>query len=176
MIHNKDSISNQIIDRSVQLHNWVEAQTDTSFSVGPEGKWTTGQHLEHLISSVVPLNQAFMLPRFVFRLMFGKPNRPPRKYDAVVDRYKEKLNKGGQATGSFVPSQVSAEEKELLLRRFFREYKKLSRLTLKWSDSQLDNYLLPHPLLGKVTIREMLFFTVYHLQHHLEILNEQYEQ
>jgi hypothetical protein len=26
--------------------------------------------------------------------------------------------------------------------------------------------VLPHPLLGKLTIREMLYFTVYHGEHH----------
>jgi len=26
--------------------------------------------------------------------------------------------------------------------------------------------LLPHPLLGKVTVREMLYFTIHHVQHH----------
>jgi hypothetical protein len=29
-------------------------------------------------------------------------------------------------------------------------------------------YRLPHPLLGKLTVREMLFFTVYHNAHHLD--------
>ena len=32
--------------------------------------------------------------------------------------------------------------------------------------ADLDAVLLPHPLLGKLTVREMLFFTVYHVQHH----------
>jgi len=36
-----------------------------------------------------------------------------------------------------------------------------------WQDENLDEYLLPHPLLGKLTIREMLFFTLYHDQHHV---------
>ena len=35
-----------------------------------------------------------------------------------------------------------------------------------FSEKDLDNYILPHPLLGKLTIREMLFFTIYHVQHH----------
>jgi len=37
----------------------------------------------------------------------------------------------------------------------------------KWSDKALDNYLLPHPLLGKMTVREILFFTLYHNLHHV---------
>ena len=34
----------------------------------------------------------------------------------------------------------------------------------------LDKYVLPHPLLGKVTLREMLYFTIHHNEHHLELL------
>jgi hypothetical protein len=30
--------------------------------------------------------------------------------------------------------------------------------------------ILPHPLLGKITIREMLYFTAYHVQHHENII------
>ena len=36
----------------------------------------------------------------------------------------------------------------------------------KLDEEDLDNYILPHPLIGKTTIREMLYFTIYHVQHH----------
>jgi hypothetical protein len=29
---------------------------------------------------------------------------------------------------------------------------------------------LPHPLLGKLTVREMLFFTLYHQRHHVAVV------
>jgi hypothetical protein len=35
-----------------------------------------------------------------------------------------------------------------------------------WREEDLDRYRLPHPLLGKLTVREMLLFTVYHNYHH----------
>ena len=38
----------------------------------------------------------------------------------------------------------------------------------RWPDRSLDRYQLPHPLLGKLTLREMLIFTAYHQMHHLE--------
>ncbi|MCB9182399.1 MAG: DinB family protein [Flavobacteriales bacterium] len=42
----------------------------------------------------------------------------------------------------------------------------LCKRTSRWSESDLERYLLPHPLLGKLTLREMLYFTLYHVQHH----------
>ena len=35
-----------------------------------------------------------------------------------------------------------------------------------FSEKQLDTFILPHPLLGKLTLREMLYFTIYHAEHH----------
>jgi len=36
----------------------------------------------------------------------------------------------------------------------------------KWNEDELDQYQLPHPILGKLTIREMLYFTIYHNLRH----------
>jgi uncharacterized damage-inducible protein DinB len=37
----------------------------------------------------------------------------------------------------------------------------------RWSDRNLDRIQLPHPILGKITAREMVFFTIYHGHHHI---------
>jgi hypothetical protein len=36
-----------------------------------------------------------------------------------------------------------------------------------WQEQDLDRYLLPHPILGKLTVRELLFFTIYHDMRHM---------
>jgi len=36
----------------------------------------------------------------------------------------------------------------------------------KHSESELDQMILPHPLLGKLTLREMACFAAYHVAHH----------
>jgi uncharacterized damage-inducible protein DinB len=38
----------------------------------------------------------------------------------------------------------------------------------QWPETALDARRLPHPLIGRLTVREMLLFTVYHNRHHLE--------
>ena len=42
----------------------------------------------------------------------------------------------------------------------------------RWSEDQLDRYQLPHPAMGKMTVREVLFFTVYHNAHHARRVRE----
>jgi hypothetical protein len=44
----------------------------------------------------------------------------------------------------------------------------------KWSEKNLDNTAVPHPLIGKLTLRKMLYFTIYHMKHHLKISEERY--
>ncbi|HRH60621.1 MAG TPA: DinB family protein, partial [Chitinophagaceae bacterium] len=43
-------------------------------------------------------------------------------------------------------------------------------------EDELDVYILPHPLLGKLTLREMLYFTIYHAEHHLKNVEELIEK
>lgn len=38
----------------------------------------------------------------------------------------------------------------------------------QWSEADLDRVRMPHPILGPLTVREMLFFTLYHDGHHVE--------
>jgi uncharacterized damage-inducible protein DinB len=91
-----------------------------------------------------------------------------------VNKYKMKLQQGGRASGRFIPKMISPQTgKENLLRSFAASMTKLNTaIEKKWTDPQLDQYIAPHPLLGKITLRELAFFTIYHTQHHLSIINE----
>jgi len=53
-----------------------------------------------------------------------------------------------------------------LLEQWSKASSELVLVAEKWNESELDGYLLPHPLIGKLTIREMLFFTMYHNLRH----------
>ncbi len=143
---------------------------DEQFFFQPPGKWSAAQQVRHLITSARNTRLAYLLPKFIVRLYTGKPNRPSRTYDELVAKYRDKLEKGGKASGAFIPPPVPAEYgKQKLLEEFTRSMKKLSgSLEKKWKDAQLDLYLAPHPLLGKITLRELGYFTIHHTEHHRE--------
>ena len=88
----------------------------------------------------------------------------------LVTKYKIKLAAGGKASGPFIPSAINFEKKEELIKKYKEQKQKLIAKIEKQSENDLDVYILPHPLLGKVTLREMLFFTIHHNEHHLELL------
>lgn len=170
----KDEIAKALDSEFEKLAHWLRGHDDDKYEQGPEGKWTTGQHIDHLLKSTKPLNKALRLPKIQLRMMFGKANREGRNYDTLIQRYHEKLALGGQASGRYVPGIPKREDKRQLLATLLKEKDNLLKVVAKWEEQDMDVFILPHPLLGKLTIREMLFFTIYHTGHHAKLLEENY--
>lgn len=170
----RDEIAASLIDAFEQLASWFEAQPDDTFESGPDGKWTAGQHLDHLIRSAKPLNLGMRAPRVALKLQFGTADRPSMLYEDLVAKYVSALADGGAASGKFLPDAPTADKKAGLLKDFRKEGERLVQAARKWPESDLDRYVAPHPLLGKLTMRELLCFTVYHTHHHLKALQGSY--
>ena len=83
-------------------------------------------------------------------------------------RYLGLLEAGGKA-GRFAPSAETTSDRSTILARLAQANDELQKAITRWSEADLDRYQLPHPLLGKLTVREMLFFTVYHQHHHMDV-------
>jgi len=142
---------------------------EEDFCRKPNEKWSAGEQMAHIYLSVKPLRQALALPKFLPKLLFGQANRPGRSYDELVSKYNEKLAQGGRASGGYVPKPVSYNERNKLCSNLTQEIKLLEKKINRFNENDLDRYILPHPLLGKLTLREMLYFTIYHVQHHTEL-------
>ena len=171
-IYNKTEIIDAL-DKNVNAFNQFILSLDKEqFENTNDGKWSASQNLDHLILAIKPLQPAFSLPGFILKTLFGKANRPSRSYAVVVEKYRSKLAAGGKATGRFIPKIILFEEKEILVKKYNRQKEKLIKKIKKQSEEKLDKYILPHPLLGKITLREMLFFTIYHNEHHLQIVGQ----
>lgn len=112
------------------------------------------------------------LPKFLLTLRFGTRNRPERTYDELVAKYYQKLDEGGQASSAFIPPQIESEQKEQLLAQYEAEKIRLIKVLQKWSEKQLSTNIAPHPLLGKCTVRELLYFTICHNYHHLSSIKD----
>ena len=166
---------NLIKRQAKEYCDFLRSHNDDSFEKGPEGKWNTSQHLDHLIKSTKPLNSILGKPKLVIRSMFGKSNRASRSYEALVNKYQSKLAEGPVvAPASFLPKGFAKIDKLKAISIFEKEIERLISISKKWSEKDADIYILPHPLLGKLTVREMLFFTAYHTQHHHKILEANY--
>ena len=173
----KDDIVLKLEEKHQTLINWLEGIDNDKWLEGPEGKWTVGQQALHLLQSIKPLNDALSMPKFILKYKFGKANREVRDYNAIVTRYLERLKdaQGKTYKGSQNMKVPTVKEKEYILNRLQVENKKLQYKTQKrWSDKQLNTYILPHPLMGKMPVREIIMWTAYHVEHHTKILQDKY--
>lgn len=174
MQYSKKEIIEQLNSQSTGLVTWYTNKPVEVLETGPDGAWTAGQHLLHMIKSTKPLAVGAGYPRILLRLKFGKVKTPSLGYNQLVKKYTDAIAAGGQATGVYVPRIVRNEEREVLVKRFKAEMNTLVNNTHKWTEKNLDNTAVPHPLIGKLTFREMLYFTIYHMEHHRKILEERY--
>lgn len=151
---------------------YIRSLSDEQFLLERNGKWTPAQQLHHIVRSVQPVNLAFGLPAFLPRLLFGKANRASRTYENLIAKYHDKLAAGGRASGRFVPPPTNLQQREKLLENLDKQVRQLTHKVANYPESKLDVLLLPHPLLGKLTLREMLYFTAYHVEHHERAISQ----
>jgi hypothetical protein len=159
-------LQQKLKESHVHFIGTVNRVADADFTKSVNQKWTAGQQLDHIIKSITPVNMAFALPAFALKISFGKANRPSRTYDQLVEKYQGKLSAGGRAPGRFVPAFISVSQRAPLISKLEKLVGSLSARIEGFTEEQLDLLILPHPLLGKLTLREMIYFTIYHAGHH----------
>jgi hypothetical protein len=170
----KDEIIKQLHAAGKEFYEYCLSIDSNKFFHQPAEKWSIAQNVKHLIISANTTRLAYSLPKFIIKLYVGKPNRSSRSYDELVSKYKMKLQQGGKASGRFIPQKLSNNiNTDQLLDSFNQSMAKLrNAIETKWTEQQLDQYIAPHPLLGKITLRELGYFTIHHTYHHLNIIKE----
>jgi hypothetical protein len=130
--------------------------------------WTPLEHLAHLNTAVSAVARGFGINRLLLRIRFGRSRSGSRTYDQIRDLYRGHLAAGGRARGGFIPTKGGdiADRAEIFA-RWARVNARLRAAVSEWSDRDLDRLRLPHPLMGNLTAREMLWFTLYHNDHHV---------
>ena len=162
-------IQAQLLKKHNEFIKYISGLSDDDFLFCLSGKWSAGQQVDHIYRSVKPLLMALKLPVWAIKWWIGRANRPSKSYDQLVAKYKHKLSEGGKAFGRFIPEEVNPKNRETICRELHALVNKLVFRMGKYSESELDSIILPHPLLGKITLREMMYFTIYHAEHHMKL-------
>ncbi len=126
--------------------DFVSNLSDVLVNHSMPGKWTPLQQLSHIEKSVSPVKIAFLLPKFMVRIFFGKANRSSRSYNELVAKYKAQLAAGGKSTTRFLPDTTC--DRIRLQDAIERHIKVLSERIDRFSEHELDQFILPHPLVG----------------------------
>lgn len=164
LLHMLEVSNQRVID-------WFTAIPPEDFFIRYGEVWSPFDNIDHLIKAQKPVAQALRLPKIALRIMFGKLDRYSMSYESLCQAYREEIAKGAQASGRYLPDQGNPDsypekKKKELLDQFAKVSAGLVASSETWNDNQLDDYLLPHPILGKLTVREILFFTIYHNLRH----------
>jgi DinB superfamily len=145
--------------------------SDAEFFAPIGTAWSPAENVRHLSKSMRAVQQGMRLPPIVVNLIFGTTDEPARDYETIRTIYRERLAKGATA-GRFAPTPKPAgadpaTERRRIMRAHEASVEALTARVAKWSEANMNYHVLPHPLLGPLSVREMLFFTVYHNTHHI---------
>lgn len=165
-ILDKQTLQQELHERHEQFLQLLGRIPDDAFFIPvAEGKWTPAQQLDHIHKSTGAFNMALLLPKLMWK-GFGVAKRPSRSYEDLIADYHTCLAEGGKSTAKFLPADVKLHQRGVLTAELRTIIENMCKRIGKLSEADLDKYRLPHPLLGKLTLREMAEFTVYHVQHH----------
>lgn len=143
--------------------------SETAFMRGTAENWSPADYLKHLILSVKPLAKAVSLPIEQVEALFGRAAHPSRPYEIITALYQARLSEGFRAEDNQGVLPVTYRFPEgledmqaYLVNTWNDANERLLRAVQTWAETDLDSYQLPHPAVGMLTIREMLYFTLHH--------------
>jgi hypothetical protein len=169
-----------IIDALYRNHSsfadYISQLSPGAFLYHYQDKWTAGQQLAHIVLCVSPLAKVFSMDAASVEQNFGACDRGSRSFDAMKADYKEKLQAGGKAPDRFLPEPVPGDQKEPLIAKMNQAVAGLCNRIDAFTEADLDRLLIPHPLLGNLTLREMLYNAIQHVDHHQEMTRKNLEQ
>lgn len=188
MIHQQEKIfllgnpqtRDEILAGLQRLHGeaqqFLETLNDAEFFAPQGEKWSPAEQVRHLTKSVRPVAKALHMPRIALALLFGYRRAASRSFIEVEAFYQSKL-KTGVTAGRFAPSPQPAPNdprtrRAEIMQHWQETHRQLLQAIAAWPEAALNHYRLPHPVLGKLTLREMLFFTLYHNAHHVRQVYE----
>ena len=139
-----------------------------------DGKWSNAENLEHLRLSFAGSWKGLFIPKLISKMMFGKPVDPSRPYEVLEETYKQKLKNGAKATKEYIPVlERDKSSKDELMERFANTTNRyLNEIRYYWEDSNMDKYQFPHPILGNITARELMYFNIFHCWHHFKTMRQ----
>lgn len=166
----KTNMIKSLDETAVQFIELVKVLSKDEFELNINDKWSAGQDLVHLIKVLQIVNIGFTLPKPILRLLFGINKNDSRSFEHLQQLYKNALESGAKAPKIYIPKPVSYNEKDNLIQKYESLNKSFIEKLINHTPFELNRYRLPHPILGKISLGELAYFTSFHTSHHFELL------
>lgn len=149
---------------------WETAIQLPNPTISVNGKWSVCQNVQHITIALLRVSNFLALPKFRIKSDYGLSERVSTNSESMFKLFRNSLEKGVNTTEAFMPeANLETSFKELVKQGNDRLGMFISNLK-NWSEEELEMYNCPHPVFGKMTVREILYFTIYHAQHHNETI------
>ncbi len=174
----RQEIREALLEQRREIAAYLATFHDEAFFAAQGEHWSPAGHLRHLNKSVAAVAGGVKQPRIAL-LAFGRSSAGSREYGEIVALYRAALEAGAEAgpygPSDSVPDLTPEVWRRQIMQRWEDSCRRLAKAVLGWSEPQLDVYRLPHPLIGRLTLRELLWWNLYHNLHHARRIAERAE-
>ncbi|NOT35796.1 MAG: DinB family protein [Saprospiraceae bacterium] len=160
----KQEIIKTFYDNHKELSDFINSLSDEQFAFRNNDKWSAGQQLCHVYLTLLPFPKVLPSKEFILQ-KFGKIDRPVWTFETLLENYFKTSLKSPER---FLPEEVSSDQKSSITNNLYDTLIAIQHLLEQYTEEELDTLVLPHPLLGNLTIREMFYVISYHPKHHLK--------
>ncbi len=151
---------------------WETAIQLPNPTISVNDKWSVCQNVQHITIGLIRLSNYLALPKASIKSNFGLSERASANFETCIKMFGNALENDIKTTDAFMPEiNLEASIEELVSQGKDSLVAFISNLQ-NWSEEELEMYNCPHPVFGKVTVREILYFTIYHVQHHNETIKK----
>jgi hypothetical protein len=151
---------------------WNTAIQSPNPTISINNKWSVSQNVQHINIGLLRLNNFLELPKSSIETNFGLSERASLNNESINKLFNNAFKKGVKATSAFTPDIDLKTSLDELINQGKKTLANLISNLQIWSEQELEVYNCPHPFLGKVTVREILYFTIYHVKHHHETIKK----
>ena len=147
--------------------------SDTIFFDNSDGKWSIAENLTHLDVSAKRLAGAMSLSKEDLVAKFGTATKSSRACEEIPTVYYATASQRAiVAPKAFAVVQTADMTRASVVEGYAKSHAFLAAILANFTEEELELYQIPHPLLGFLTIREMIYFTVFHIGHHQKAVDK----
>lgn len=136
------------------------------FFVSKQGKWSPAEQLEHLCLSYNNTNKALQHKNGLEE----SARASYRSYSGISSLYQQALTSAPKhltEQNPFMPKVLASSSQQELIKHYLSATKALRQTVNDFSEFDLDHKTLNNPFLGRLSIRECIFFLLHHDKHHV---------
>jgi uncharacterized damage-inducible protein DinB len=179
-MYNKPEIIAALQTQKLEIPALLSSIPTEQFFDGSSEKWSVGHHVQHVTSAVNRvaggLQNAGVLPK-------REPATLSRDFATMRETYLETLKNTPSETLRQLGSRVTLEEhqdleayKTQLISSFVNAISIFNAALEGFDETNFEQLGMPHPVMGLLSSREMVFFIVFHNTHHQSGIQKLLEQ